>query len=176
MVETSIPGVLRERASLQPNDPAFTYLDYDHDWDGVSTTLSWSELHRRVANLGGHLRQHGSTGDRALILAPQGLDYVLGFLAAIEAGLIPVPLSVPFGGAHDERTISVLADTAPTVVITTSAAIDNVIAAVQPQEGRPAPAIVEVDRLDLETRTKATGPRPRRTGGDPSDCIYLQYT
>jgi acyl-CoA synthetase (AMP-forming)/AMP-acid ligase II len=175
VVETSIPGVLRERASLQPNDPAFTYLDYDHDWDGVATTLSWSQLYRRVANLGAHLRQHGSAGDRALILAPQGLDYVLGFLAAIEAGLIPVPLSVPFGGAHDERTISVLADTSPTVVITTSAAIDNVIAAVQPQEGQPAPAIVEVDRLDLETRTKPTGPRPRRTGGDPSDCIYLQY-
>ena len=176
MVETSIPGVLRERASLQPNDPAFTYLDYDHDWDGVATTLSWSQLYRRVANLGAHLRQHGSTGDRALILAPQGLDYVLGFLGAIEAGFVAVPLSTPYGGAHDERTASVLADTSPAVVITSSAVIDNVTESVRPQPGQPAPAIVEVDRLDLETRAKPTGPRPRRTGGDQSDFIYLQYT
>ncbi|MGO9181939.1 AMP-binding protein [Mycobacterium sp.] len=176
MVETSIPAVLRERASLQPNDPAFTYLDYDHDWDGVATTLTWSQLYRRVVNLGEQLRLRGSTGDRALILAPQGLDYVVGFLGTLQAGLVAVPLSVPYGGAHDERTISVLADTSPAVVLTTSAVIDNVHGAVQPQQGQSPPSIVEVDLLDLDTRSRPAGPRPRRTGDDRPDFIYLQYT
>ncbi len=176
VVETSIPAVLRERASLQPNDPAFTYLDYDHDWDGVATTLTWSQLYRRVLNLGEQLRLRGSTGDRALILAPQGLDYVVGFLGTLQAGLVAVPLSVPYGGAHDERTISVLADTSPAVVLTTSAVIDNVHGAVQPQQGQPAPSIVEVDLLDLDVRSRPAGPRPRRTGDDRPDFIYLQYT
>ena len=44
----SIPNVLRERASLQPNDAAFTYVDYEHDWDGVAETLTWSQLYRRT--------------------------------------------------------------------------------------------------------------------------------
>jgi hypothetical protein len=61
-----------------------------------------------------------------------------------------VPLSVPYGGAHDERTISVLADTSPAVVLTTSAAIDNVNGAVQSQQGQSAPSIVELDLLDLD--------------------------
>jgi long-chain fatty acid adenylyltransferase FadD28 len=176
VVQSSIPAVLRERASLQPNDTAFTYVDYDHDWDGVAQTLTWSQLYRRVVNLGEQLRARGKTGDRALILAPQGLDYVLGFLGALQAGLVAVPLSVPFGGAHDERTISVLADTSPAVVLTTSAVIDNVSAAVQSQQGQSAPSIVEVDLLDLDSRQRPTGPRARAGASDRSDCIYLQYT
>ena len=176
VVQSSIPAVLRERASLQPNDAAFTYLDYDHDWEGVAHTLTWSQLYRRVVNLGEQLKTHGSTGDRALILAPQGLDYVLSFLGALQAGLVAVPLSVPYGGAHDERTISVLADTSPAVVLTTSAVIDNVSASVQSQHGPSAPSIVEVDLLDLESRQRPVGPRPRSGAGDGSEFIYLQYT
>ncbi|OBH03267.1 acyl-CoA synthetase [Mycobacterium sp. E2699] len=176
MVQSSIPAVLRERASLQPNDPAFTFLDYEQDWEGVTHTLTWSQLYRRVVNLGEQLRASGSTGDRALILAPQGLDYVLGFLGALQAGLVAVPLSVPYGGAHDERTISVLADTSPAVVLTTSAVSDMVNASVGSQQGQSAPAIVEVDLLDLETRQRPAGPRPRPGATDGSDFIYLQYT
>jgi fatty acid CoA ligase FadD28 len=168
--------VLRERASLQPNDTAFTFLDYDHDWDGVAVTLTWSQLYRRVVNLGEQLRLRGSTGDRALILAPQGLDYILGFLGALQAGLVAVPLSVPYAGAHDERTISVLADTSPAVVLTTSAVIDNVSASVQSGQGQSAPSIVEVDLLDLDSRQRSAGPRSRGAGEDHSECIYLQYT
>jgi acyl-CoA synthetase (AMP-forming)/AMP-acid ligase II len=176
VVESSIPGVLRERASLQPNDTAFTYLDYEHDWDGVPITLTWSQLYRRVLNLGEQLKLRGSTGDRALILAPQGLDYIVGFLGALQAGRVAVPLSVPYGGAHDERTVSVLADTSPTVVLTTSAVVDNVHAAVQPQQGRTAPSIVELDLLDLHSRQRPAGPRARAASSDQPEFQYLQYT
>lgn len=176
VVQSSIPAVLRERASLQPNDTAFTFLDYEQDWDGVAQTLTWSQLYRRVLNLGEQLRTRGSTGDRALILAPQGLDYILGFLGALQAGLIAVPLSVPYGGAHDERTISVLADTSPAVILTTSAVIDNVSASVQSQRTQSVPSIVEVDLLDLDSRQRPAGPRPRAGAADGSDFIYLQYT
>ena len=176
VVEPSITAVLGERASLQPNDPAFTYVDYDHEWDGVAVTVTWSQLYRRVVNLGEQLRLRGSTGDRALILAPQGLDYVIGFLAAIQAGLVAVPLSVPYGGANDERTLSVLADTSPAVVLTTSAVIDNVNAAVQSPQGQSVRSIVEVDLLDLDSRQRPTGPRPRAAANDRPDFLYLQYT
>ena len=168
--------MLRERTSLQPNDAAFTYLDYEQSWDGVAITLTWSQLYRRVVNLGEQLRLRGSTGDRALILAPQGLDYVVGFLGAVQAGLVAVPLSVPYGGAHDERTISVLADTSPAVILTTSGVIDNVNEAVQSQRGQSAPSIVEVDLLDLDSRQRPAGPRSRPAANDRPDFLYLQYT
>jgi len=176
VVESSIPAVLRERASLQPNDMAFTYVDYDQDWDGVAVPLTWAQLYRRVLNLSVLLKAHGSTGDRALILAPQGLDYIVGFLAALQAGLVAVPLSVPYGGVHDERTTSVLADTAPAVILTTSAVIEHVSPFGQTQDGESVPSIIEVDLLDLDSRQRPAGPGARAAGRDRPDFVYLQYT
>lgn len=132
VVESSLPGVLRERASFQPNDKALTFIDYERSWDGVEETLTWSQLYRRTLNLAAQLREHGSTGDRALILAPQSLDYVVSFIASLQAGIVAVPLSIPQGGAHDERTVSVFADTAPAIVLTASSVVDNVVEYVQP--------------------------------------------
>lgn len=152
VVESSLPGVLRERASFQPNDKALTFIDYERSWDGVEETLTWSQLYRRTLNLAAQLREHGSTGDRALILAPQSLDYVVSFIASLQAGIVAVPLSIPQGGAHDERTVSVFADTAPAIVLTASSVVDNVVEYVQPQPGQNAPAVIEVDRLDLDAR------------------------
>lgn len=172
---SSIPAVLRERASLNPNDPAITYIDYEQDWDGVAETVTWSQLYRRMVNAAEQIRTSGSIGDRAVILAPQGLDYIVGFLAAMQAGLIAVPLSVPYGGAHDERTISVLADTSPTVLLTTSAVVDNVAPYAQPQSGQGAPGLIEIDLLDLESRQRP-GPGARGPGKDAPEIQYLQYT
>jgi fatty acid CoA ligase FadD28 len=166
--------VLRERASLAPSGAAITYLDYDKDWEGVPETLTWSQLYRRMLNVAEQLKLAGSAGDRAVILAPQGLDYIVGFLAAMQAGLIAVPLSVPYGGAHDERTISVLSDTSPVVLLTTSAAVDNVSGYAQPQPGRNAPSIIELDLLDLDARPNRAG--SRGADPDPSTTAYLQYT
>jgi fatty acid CoA ligase FadD28 len=174
VVESSLPAVLRERAGFQPNDTALTYIDYDHDWDGVEETLTWSQLHRRTLNLAEQLKQCGSTGDRAVILAPQGLDYIVSFLASLQAGLVAVPLSVPYGGAHDERTTSVLADTSPAVILTASSVVDNLTEYVQPQPGQKAPSILEVDLLDLDARQRSRG--PRATGEDMPEILYLQYT
>ena len=171
VVTFSIPAVLRERASLQPNDTAFTYIDYEHDWDGVAESLTWSQVYRRTLNLAQQLRLCAAPGDRAVILAPQGLDYIISFLGAIQAGLIAVPLSVPLGGVSDDRVSSVMLDAAPTVILTTSAVVDNVVAYAEPRPGEAAPAIIEVDLLGLDTR-KGGGTRRESL----PDVAYLQYT
>src|SRR5271167_583879 len=95
VLESSLPAVLRERASLRPSEAAFTYVDYEQDWAGVAESLTWLQLYWRSVNVARELRACGSTGDRAVILAPQGLDYVAAFLGALQAGMIAVPLSVP---------------------------------------------------------------------------------
>jgi long-chain fatty acid adenylyltransferase FadD28 len=171
MIESSVPTVLRERASLQPNDTAFTYIDYEQDSAGFAESLTWSQVYRRALNVAQELRLCGSTGDRAVILAPQGLDYIAAFLGALQAGLVAVPLSVPQVGAHDERVTSVLRDTSPSVILTTSAVVGNVIEYAQPPNGQSAPSVVEVDLLDLDT------PKGFHTAGNSSpSTAYLQYT
>lgn len=171
MADVTIPSVLRERASLQPNEKAFTFVDYEQDWDGVAETITYSQLYRRSLNVAADVRLHGTTGDRAVIVAPQGISYIDAFFGALQAGLIPVPLSVPVGGVVDERVRSVLHDAAPSVVLTTSAVASDVAQYLESQRDGPVASIVEVDRVDLDARSQFRAGRNTR-----NETAYLQYT
>src|SRR6201996_8241513 len=113
--------MLHGRASLRPDDVAFTFTDYGRDPAGVSESLTWSQMSRRTLNVARELGVHAAVGDRAVILAPQSLDYVAAFLGSMQAGLIAVPLPLPHRGSSHERVSAVLADTSPSVVLTTTA-------------------------------------------------------
>ncbi|CAJ1495627.1 AMP-binding protein [[Mycobacterium] burgundiense] len=169
--DTTILTVLRERAGLQGDDPALTFIDYDQDWSGVPESLTYAQLYRRTRNVARELQRCGSAGDRAVILAPHGLDYIVGFLGALQAGRIAVPLSVPLGGVSDERVTSVLRDASPSVVLTTSPIAELVAEYVEAQPGASTPAIVEVDRLDLDDPSGSIAAAQNHT-----DIAYLQYT
>ncbi len=171
MPEASVLSTLRERAGLQPEDVVFTYTDYDSDWDGVAEDVTWSQLYRRVQNLAHEVKAIGEAGDRAVILAPQGLDYIVAFLGSMLASRIAVPLSFPHPGTHDERVSAVLADTSPTVVLTTSSIAGTITEYVGPTGGGSAPTVLEVDALDLDARKGANA----RVEGLP-ELAYLQYT
>jgi fatty acid CoA ligase FadD21 len=169
MPKPSILSMLRERAGLQPDDPAFTFTDFDQDWAGVAETLTWAQIYRRTVNVAIEVAKHGSVGDRAVILAPQGLDYIAAFLGAMQAGLIAVPLSVPSIGSHDERVSAVFEDTTPTVILTTSAIAPSV--AEYAAELDAVATVITVDSLDLDARN-GSGPRVK----DAPATAYLQYT
>lgn len=178
-MEASIPAVLRERASLQPDDTAVTFIDYEQDWAGVPESLTWSQLYRRTQSVARELAQCGSTGDRAVILAPQGLDYMVAFLGALQAGQIAVPLSVPLGGALDDRVGWVLQDATPAVILTTSSVASTVAEHLGPQLGASAASVVEVDRLDPNPRRGNTAGALQSSSDssrDSSSTAYLQYT
>jgi fatty acid CoA ligase FadD21 len=168
MPEVSILSVLRERAGLTPDDLAFTFTDYDRNWDGVAENLTWSQLYRRTLNVANEVAKHGSPGDRALIVAPQGLDFVVAFLGAMQAGFVAVPQAVPVPGTYDERLSAVVTDTSPAVVLTTSGVFD--IAAQYVDDGAAVIAVIAVDTVELDAELLDV-PQP-----DGPDIAYLQYT
>jgi long chain fatty acid CoA FadD26 len=151
VIESSIPALLREQARRQPDAPAFTFIDYELDPAGFTETLTWSQAYQRVQVVAAEIASCGSPGDRVAILAPQGLEYIVGFLGVMEAGFIAVPLSVPQFGTHDERVSAVLTDCAPVAILTTSAVVGDVVASACAQDGRSAPAVIEIDALDLDS-------------------------
>ncbi|MFZ0905588.1 MAG: AMP-binding protein [Mycobacterium sp.] len=147
--EASIPEALGERVRRGPDLPAYTFIDYELDPEGYTQTLTWSQLYQRVQVVAGEIASGTSPGDRVAILAPQGLEFVIGLYAALEAGCIAVPLPVPQFGAHDERASAALQDSAPTVLLTTSAVVDDVVSCGRALPGTP-PAVIEIDALDLD--------------------------
>src|ERR1700742_1351682 len=148
VIESSIPAVLAERARRQPDDIAYTFIDYDVDPAGFPESLTWSQLYRRAGAVAGELLLCGSAGDRAAILAPQGLDYIVAFFGAMQAGFIAVPLPAPQFGGHDERVSGALRDCSPAVILTTSAVVADVMPYAGGQPGAPAPRVIEIDALD----------------------------
>jgi fatty acid CoA ligase FadD21 len=171
MSQSSILSMLHGRASLRPHDVAFTFTNYDDDWAGVPESLTWSQLSRRALNLARELDRHGSVGDRAVILAPQGLDYIAAFLGSMQAGLIAVPLPLPHRGSSHERVSAVLADASPSVVLTTSAVAADITEYVDQARLDAVPKIVEVDSMNLDVE----GGTSARTADLPSTA-YLQYS
>ncbi|WP_176562085.1 AMP-binding protein [Mycolicibacterium palauense] len=170
LTETSIPALLAERAQQQPDEPAFTFIDYESDPAGSAETLTWSELRQQVLVVAEKLAECGTPGDRAVILAPQSLEYVVGFLGAIQAGFIAVPLSMPQRRQHDERVTGAMKDSAPVVVLTTSDVADTVRKYGQVDARQRPPRFIEVDTLDLDTPPKA----PSQVALPKN--AYLQYT
>lgn len=170
--ESTILSMLHGRASLRPDEIAFTFTHYDRDPAGVAESLTWSQLARRTMNVAVQLRRHGSAGDRAVILAPQGLEYILAFLGSLQAGLVAVPLPLPFPGSGHERVGAVLTDTEPAVVLTTSAAAVDVGDYVAKADLASPPQFVEIDGLDLDADQVGAGLEP--VGAQ--SLAYLQYS
>jgi long chain fatty acid CoA FadD26 len=168
--EASIPATLGERARQKPDTPAYTFIDYEIDPGGYSQTLTWSQLQQRARVVAAEIASCTAPADRVAILAPQGLEYIIGFFAAIEAGCIAVPLSVPQFGAHDERASAALQDSAPTVLLTTSAVVTDVVSCARALPGTP-PAVIEIDALDLDAE-----PTFQRSSRPHNKTALLQYT
>ena len=171
MAERSLTTLLQQRANRQPGGTAYTFIDYEVDPNGFAESLTWVQLHRRAQVVAEELRVCGSSGDRAAILAPQGLDYIVAFFGAMQAGFVAVPLSVPQSGVHDGRVSSALRDCRPSAVLTTSSAAVRVAPYAQGGVGKPAPAVIEVDLLGEGSAAHRDPVQPVLSG-----TAYLQYS
>ncbi|MCW2521553.1 MAG: putative fatty-acid--CoA ligase FadD [Mycobacterium sp.] len=169
--QSTILSMLHGRASLRPDDVAFNFTAYDNDPTGVSESLTWSQLSRRTLNAARELSLHASVGDRAVILAPQGLEYIVAFLGSMQAGLIAVPLPLPHRGSSDDRVSAVLDDTSPSVVLTTSAVAGDVGDYVDQARVEAVPKIVEIDSMNLDVDLG-----PSIAMADLPSIAYLQYS
>ncbi|MFF0157583.1 fatty acyl-AMP ligase [Streptomyces sp. NPDC005263] len=162
-------------AQQAPDEPAFTFVDFHADRDGTSVELTWNELDTRVRAVAAGLRRAGVVGERVAIVAPQGLDYVVGFLGCLGAGAIAVPLFPPDLPGHGEKLAAVLADAQPSLAISAPDQREAV-AAFWTGHGTTSPMrVMSVEGL---VRTAGTPRTEARTARDPrpEDCAYLQYT
>ncbi|WP_165693560.1 AMP-binding protein, partial [Mycobacteroides abscessus] len=150
---------------------AYRYLDFTRDDDGVAVELSWDELNIRMRAIGARLQQVTAPGDRVAILAPQGLDYVIGFFAAIQAGNIAVPLFAPELPGHAERLDAVLADATPSVILTTDGAAESVNTFLRKLPRARRPRVIAIDAVP-----DAVGATFVPAALDTDDLAYLQYT
>lgn len=160
------PDLLAKRAERTPDRRAYVFLGED---EAEAAVLTYGELHRRALAVAGHLSGVCAPGDRALLLFPPGLDFVVGYFGCLLAGVIAVPVNRPRKHRIQDATLSIIADCAPAVVLTDSTLAES--ARRNLPELAASVAWLEVDRLD---------PAPG-SGFEPVPCeadtiAFLQYT
>ncbi|MFI5908304.1 fatty acyl-AMP ligase [Dactylosporangium sp. NPDC051541] len=117
----TVGDLVRHWAAVRPDAPACTALD-SHGTE--LATLSYAELDERVRDTAAVLQQTTNPGDRAILMLPNGVDFVVAFFACAYAGLIAVPAPSPEGVHGGRRTLGRLAgivkDADPVLLLTTS--------------------------------------------------------
>ncbi|MDY6870548.1 MAG: fatty acyl-AMP ligase [Actinomycetota bacterium] len=168
---TTLLSFLDRNIEQCAHSPAYCYLDYTQGDQARIVELTWSQLGSRLRAVGARLQQVTRPGDRVAIAAPHGVDYVVAFFSAIRAGAIAVPLFAPEVPGHAERLNAVLTDAEPTVVLTTTAAAERVVASVRQLPRIRQPRVIAVDAVP-DSVGAAFVPVPL----DTDDIAYLQYT
>jgi fatty-acyl-CoA synthase len=166
---TTLISLIERNVTNVGDTVAYRYLDFAAS-EGEAVEWTWSYLDVRLRAVGARIQQTVDPGQRVAILAPQGLDYVAGFYAAVKSGCVAVPLFAPELPGHAERLEVALLDARPDLILTTAAALGAVARFLAKLVG-PQPQILVLDDIADEA---AAGFAPVEIGMD--DVSHLQYT
>ena len=114
--------LLRRRAAEQPDDRAYVLLS---EKESEEAELTFAALHRRAVVVAAHLAGRLGKGDRALLMFPPGLDFIVAFFGCLVAGVIAVPIMPPRRASMRDSSESIIADCGARVLLTTSVLIEN---------------------------------------------------
>jgi len=114
----SIVDALEHWADTAPNKDAFIFLS---DRGVVETRLTFWELHRRALELSRQLADRSSEpGDRALLVFPPGLEFLVSFFGCLLARVIAVPMLPPRRTGLRDASSAIISDCEPRFALTSN--------------------------------------------------------
>lgn len=162
----SIADIVRHRASTDPDRPAFTGVTFvGQSDDRVERTLTYRELDSRAIAVAGQMLALAQPGDRALLVFRQGVEFAVGFLACLYAGIIAVPAPSPRQGLWRARLAAIAADASPALALLageSSEVLDGIL---------PAERFIRTDRIHIDGSVD-----PRLFQTRAVDIALLQYS
>ena len=159
----SLVGLLERRAATQPDERAYLFLS-DHGAEEASIT--YGELWGSASALAARFVDVTKPGDRALLVFPAGLEFIVGFFACLIARVIAVPMMVPRRQSSRDASASIVANCKPTIALASPALMVR-------SDLRDRIAGLEWLSVDLAPGI-APSTVPARPGRD--DIAFLQYT
>ena len=158
----SLVDLLDRRAVERGDAKAFVFVP---ERGGAHIHLTYTELHRRARAVAARLTGHAARGDRAVLVFPPGLEFVVAFFGCLIAGVVAVPLMVPRRTAARDSSAAIIADCSPRLAMTTAELLGS-----RPDIVGNAPAWLTVSATE-DAVEDANLPLPQR-----EDLAFLQYT
>src|SRR4051794_25250168 len=175
----TLADLLRHRAAATPDDPAYIELS---DRGQELARLTFAELAGRSAHLAQRIADRAGPGDRALLVCPNGVGFMVGFFACVLARVGAVPVMVPRRNSARDASAGIVADCTPVLALAPRALIDGErgdLAARFANAGRDGAGLEFLAVDDAETAPgPAAAPDSIPTGRRPvpDDIAFLQYT
>jgi len=163
--------MLSERARLQPQRIAFTYLE---DGEKPEICLTYAELDVAAKAIGARLQQSANPGNRVLLAYPHGLDFIKAFFGCLYAGMIGVPTPAPSSAKRDRslpRIRAIAEDAEPGVVLSPA----NLRPAIDQLAAQSA-AVKAADWFSTEEVSAELSLAWQEPRIDGDTLAYLQYT
>lgn len=154
---------------------AYRFIDYSRERDGEPQDLTWAQFGKRLRAVAARLQQVTKPGDRVAILAPQSLEYVIGFFAALYASNVAVPLFSPDEPGHTDRLTAVLADCEPTAILTSTKSAEAVRDFFADRPAKDRPRVIAVDAVPDSVGSSWVAPVAGKDHNKDT-VAYLQYT
>ncbi|MDI4233825.1 fatty acyl-AMP ligase [Bradyrhizobium sp. Arg237L] len=163
---SSLVALLAKRAETQPDARAYIFLS---DRGAEEAVLTFRELHDAASALAARLGEVTRPGDRAMLVFPPGLEFVVAFFGCLIARVIAVPMMMPRRQSARDSSAAIMANCEPAIALTSSAfAIRGDL---QERFSREGLHWLAVDLDTTPAQPAADLPLPAR-----EDIAFLQYT
>lgn len=169
VTDSNVARILWDAAQAHPSRVAVSEVE-------TGTRLTYAELVDRVARIAAGLQARGLyPGDRVALLLRNSIAYVEGFLGAVAAGLVVVPLNVRLT-TDDFRHM--LVDSGSAAVISEEAFLDRLAKAVDLSQMLVVSASPQLHKGTVSLDSLATGAHRVRlpVSQDAEDVCSLMYT
>jgi acyl-CoA synthetase (AMP-forming)/AMP-acid ligase II len=161
----SLVAILEHRAATQGDERALVFLT---DRGAEESVLTFRQLHDAANAVAKRLAAVAKPGERALLVFPPGLEFVVAFFGCLIARVIAVPMMVPRRQSARDSSASIMANCKPGLLLTSPALAqrDDIAA-------RFADRPMQWLAVDLTPGAPGAIELPR-PGKD--DIAFLQYT
>jgi acyl-CoA synthetase (AMP-forming)/AMP-acid ligase II/acyl carrier protein len=139
--------------------------------DGTSELVSYARLDSRARAVAASLDERDVRGERALLLYPPGIDYVVGFFGCLYAGVVAVPVYLPLGQRGVAGMLAIATDARPAVALGDGASLAALGSRSEFAVAAGNLTALATDEVPDEMAGAWRGPGPRA-----ADLAFLQYT
>lgn len=160
--------ILNDRAQTQPQDVAYRFL---HRGENETQRMTYKDLDNQAKAIAAYLQSLNVVGERALLLYPPGIEFIVAFFGCLYAGVIAVPAYPPRRNQKMMRLKAIVKDAEAKVVLTTRSLLFKVESRLVDNPDLKALHWVATDEADRELANSWQSPRV-----SSETIAFLQYT
>jgi acyl-CoA synthetase (AMP-forming)/AMP-acid ligase II len=159
--------LISARAAQFPHKVLYQFLQSDQ----VIAKLTYQELEQQAQAIAAHLQGMQMQGQRALLIYPPGLDFIVAFYACLYAGVVAVPAYPPRRNQSMTRLEAIISDADAAVVLTCASLWEGLQTRIEEHPLLRAIPWLPTDVIDL-----AQANQWERPDVDGQTLAFLQYT